>query len=124
MGFLVARVPDTLATRTFGARYVFAALSQTTLSATVRANVTFTPSLSVQLYGEPFTSGASASEPRELVRPGAWDFAYYRDDPNARVERLAGGDWRVTLSRDGRAVRTFAVPDQDARYRSLRGSAV
>jgi hypothetical protein len=124
MGYLVARVPDTLATRTFGARYVFGALTQTTLSATVRANVTFTPSLSFQLYGEPFTSGAGATDFRELVRPGAFDFAYYRDDPNARVERLASGDWRVTLSRDGRVVRAFEVANQDARFRSLRGSAV
>jgi hypothetical protein len=124
IGYLVAAVPDTLAKATYGTRYVFGPVEQTTLSATLRANVTFTPSLSLQLYTEPFTSGARVLELRELPRPRVRVLTRYAGDPNTRVDRLANGDFRVTLSQDGRVVRTFSVADPDARYRSLRGSAV
>ena len=49
-------VSDTLATSTLGARYVFADLDRTTVSFDTRLDVTFTPTLSLQLYLEPFIS--------------------------------------------------------------------
>jgi hypothetical protein len=124
IGYLVATVPDSTATATYGARYVFGPLEQTTLAASLRANVTFTPSLSLQLYAEPFTSGARSVDLRELRRARSAEIVSYRDDPSAHVVRLASGDYRVTRTQAGGVVRTFDVPDPDARYRSLRGSAV
>jgi hypothetical protein len=124
LGYLVARVPDTLATRTYGARYVFGALDQRTLSVSTRGSVTFTPALSFQLYAEPFTSGAAVSDFRELRRPRAWDFTYYARDPNATVRRDPSGDYAVELRQAGTPVTTFTIPNPDARFRSFRGSAV
>ncbi|GAC1514657.1 MAG: hypothetical protein NVS1B4_02820 [Gemmatimonadaceae bacterium] len=126
LGYVVASVPDTLARNTFGRRYVFSALEQSTLSGSIRANITFTPALTAQVYAEPFTSGATASNFRELLRPHSFDFSYYASDPRAQVVRENGGDYRVTLSQvpGGPPVTSFTVSNPDRRYRSLRGSAV
>ncbi|MEP6731092.1 MAG: DUF5916 domain-containing protein [bacterium] len=46
--------------------YAFAHLDQTTNSATVRLNYTFTPSVSLQLYTQPFVSKGNYSNVRQL----------------------------------------------------------
>ncbi|MDQ6886165.1 MAG: carbohydrate binding family 9 domain-containing protein [Gemmatimonadota bacterium] len=124
MAYLVAAVPDTLAPATYGTRYVFGALRQTTLSMSTRANLTFTPTLSLQLYAEPFTSGASATNFRELLRPKSFDLDSYANDPNVSVLRQTTGSYGVAIERDGQVVTRFVIPNPDASYRSLRGSAV
>ncbi|MDQ3948775.1 MAG: carbohydrate binding family 9 domain-containing protein [Gemmatimonadota bacterium] len=124
MGHLVTKVADTLATATFGTRYVFGTLSQRTLSMRVRTNVTFTPALSLQLYAEPFTSGAAVSSLRELLRPRSFDFEYYERAPDASVTRDASGNYTVVLARSGQEVTRFTVSNPDQSFRSLRGSGV
>jgi hypothetical protein len=49
-----------------GVHYTFAHLDQTTTSATVRLNYTFSPTLSVQAYGAPFVSKGTYSDIRQL----------------------------------------------------------
>lgn len=122
MGYLASTVDDPTATATYGTRYIFGALEQRTLSLTARANVTFTPALSFQLYVQPFTSGATVGDFRELLRPQSFDFDYFARSLGA-VTRDAAGDYHVTLSRDGRELR-FTIPNPDASFRSLRGNAV
>ncbi|HTE44645.1 MAG TPA: DUF5916 domain-containing protein, partial [Gemmatimonadaceae bacterium] len=59
--------------------YTFAYLDQTTTSATVRLNYTFTPSVSLQLYTQPFVSKGTYSNVRELSqtpRAAAYDARY------------------------------------------------
>ena len=52
-------------------RYVFAHLDQTTTSMTTRVNYTITPTLSLQVYAQPFVSAGIYSDYKELVRPRA-----------------------------------------------------
>ena len=47
--------------------YVFGRLDQTTVSMTTRLNYTLRPTLSLQLYAQPFVSGGAYSNIRELV---------------------------------------------------------
>jgi hypothetical protein len=47
-------------------QYTFARLDQTTTSATMRLNYTFTPNVSLQAYGQPFVSKGSYSNVRRL----------------------------------------------------------
>jgi hypothetical protein len=49
-----------------GTHYTFAHLDQTTTSATVRLNYTFTPSVSIQAYTQPFVSKGTYSDVRQL----------------------------------------------------------
>ncbi|HVE77522.1 MAG TPA: DUF5916 domain-containing protein [Gemmatimonadaceae bacterium] len=64
--------------------YTFARLRQTTVSATARVSFTATPALSFQLYGQPFVSGGSFTEWRELATPRARSYA-------ARFRPYGGG---------------------------------
>jgi hypothetical protein len=56
-------------------RYVFARLEQVTTSMTTRVNYTLTPTLSVQVYAQPFVSAGVYSNYKELVRPLADRYA-------------------------------------------------
>ncbi|HEX6533938.1 MAG TPA: DUF5916 domain-containing protein [Gemmatimonadaceae bacterium] len=53
------------------AHYTFARLNRTTLGITSRANFTFTPNLTLQVYAQPFVSSGRYSDWRELDRPRA-----------------------------------------------------
>ena len=124
IGYLVTSVPDTLAAETFGRRYVFGPQTQRTLSVSARANVTFTPSLSLQSYVEPFTSGATSNDFRELLHVRTHDLNIYATDRNVSVQRDAAGNYHVAISRNGTVVTRFGIPNPDVRFRSLRGNAV
>src|SRR5204863_1058713 len=70
-------VDDPLATATYGHRYIFAELHQTTISAGIRLNWTFTPKLSLQMYLQPLISAGDYELFKELARPGTYDFLVY-----------------------------------------------
>lgn len=72
--YYVEAIPDSLAIATFGTRYVFAALDQQSLSATMRLNWTFSPKLSFQLYSQPFLSAGHYSDFKSLAAPGTFTF--------------------------------------------------
>jgi hypothetical protein len=92
----VGTISDPSATDTYGARYLFAPLRQTTLAMETRLDLTFTPKLSLQLFAQPFISSGDFEQTAELVRPKSYEFT----------------EW------------TEAVPNFDFNLRSLRGTAV
>ena len=55
--------------------YVFGRLRQTTVGITGRFDYTITPTLTVQLYAQPFVSAGAYSDFKALVRPRATPFA-------------------------------------------------
>jgi hypothetical protein len=77
---------DALAT----SHYTFAHLDQTTTSATVRVNYTFTPSVTLQGYLQPFVSKGTYSNVRQLSatpRAAAYDDRYAPyDDPSVTTD--------------------------------------
>ncbi len=118
----VRRVDDALATRTFGARYVFADLQRTTVSLETRLDVTFSPALSLQLYLEPFVSVGDFGSLKEFAEPRTFDFLTYGIDVGTVTPEAGGG---LTVDPDGAGpAPSFAVSDRDFSYRSLLGNAV
>jgi hypothetical protein len=97
---------DPTATRTFGQRYVFAALTQEQLSAEVRLNWLFSPRLSVQLYAQPLIATGRYSDYKALAVPRTYTFNHWNDG---------------TSSFDST---TFTPAAQDFNLRSLRGTLV
>ena len=83
---------DPLATETFGKRYVFAGLDQTTVSAVMELNWTFSPRLSLETYAQPYISSGAYTHFRSLVRPRSYEFAPYAygDNPDFTVFSLKG----------------------------------
>ena len=88
----VTSASDRLATGTYGRRYVFGTLDQTTISASLRLNWTFSPRLSLETYVQPYLSSADYRDFRSLVRARSYDFApyAYAGDPAFTVRSLKG----------------------------------
>ena len=113
---------DTTATATFDRRYVFAELLQRTLDLTTRLDVTLAPSLSLQLYAQPFVSTADYMRFKELLAPRTTDFIVYGVTPGSTIEPDNGG-YRVDPDSAGPRPSTW-FSDPDFSMRSLRGNAV
>jgi hypothetical protein len=118
----VTTITDAAATRTFGRRYVFAPLEQTTLAIDTRLNVTFTPRLTLELYAQPFVSSNDFGGLKELRAARTFDFDRYGVDVGTAT---ADADGRTTVDPDGAGAATsFRVADRDFDLTSLRGNAV
>jgi hypothetical protein len=76
-----------------GTHYTFAHLKQSTRSATIRLNYTFTPSVSLQAYTQPFVSKGTYSNVRQLSStPRAEDYdARFAPYANPSVTNNPGG---------------------------------
>jgi hypothetical protein len=118
----VTRTLDPLATATYGTRYLFAGLDRTTLSFESRLNVTFSPTLSFELYVEPFVSTGDYGALKEFQAPGTFDFLTYGEDIGT-IARGEDGRYHVDPDGDGPAAE-FQVSDRDFSYRSLLGNTV
>jgi uncharacterized protein DUF5916 len=111
---------DGLASNTFGHRYVFADLDQTTVSASLRLNWIFTPRLSLEVYAQPLLSSGRYTGFKELARPRSYAFDPYpdpapTDDPD-----------RIVVDPDGAAGPATGqeIDDPNFSLASLRGNAV
>jgi hypothetical protein len=118
----VTRVTDPLATATYGSRYVFADLHRTTLSLDTRVNVTISPTLSFQLYLEPFISVGDYGALKEFRAPDTFDFLRYGTDIGTVSQNVDGA---YDVDPDGAdPAPGFQITDRDFSYRSLLGNAV
>ena len=88
----VTTATDPTATATYGRRYVFAALDQSTVGADLRLNWTFTPDLSLETYVQPFFSSGKYRDYRSLARPRTYEFDPYAfsGNPNFDFGSLRG----------------------------------
>ena len=117
----VTTVSDHAAVSTFGERYVFAPLDQTTVAVETRLAVTFTPNLTFELYAQPFVSGGKYRDLMELESPRTFDFLVYGQDAGS-VTRDSDG--RHAVDPDGTGSRNFPIGPLDFNFRSLLGNAV
>ena len=118
----VEDVEDPLASETYGARYVFADLEQTTLSMETRLNVTFTPDLSLEFYVQPFIATGDYGTLKELTSPGTFDFTRYGIDAGD-VTQGEEGDYVVDPDGTGPAD-SFTIENRDFNRTSIRGTGV
>jgi hypothetical protein len=117
----VGAFEDSLAVATYGTRYVFSAIRQTELSASLRLNWTFTPKLSLQVYAQPLISSADYFDFRELSRPKSFDFHTY---PASDVSYDSAEDTYTIDPDGGGPAQSFSFSQPDFDYRSLRGNVV
>ncbi|MEJ2206608.1 MAG: DUF5916 domain-containing protein [Gemmatimonadota bacterium] len=123
-GFYVTQRSDPTAAETYGGRYLFSELFQRSLNSTIRANVSLTPGLSVQLYAQPLLASGDYERFKELARPGTFEFLQYGVD-GASTSVFHEGENRYAVDPDGpgpAAPITFGNPDFS--FRSLRSNLV
>jgi len=65
---------DAAFTRTFGRRYLFANVDATELSMTTRVDWTFSPTLSLQVFAQPFVSANDFWGYKNFARPRSFEF--------------------------------------------------
>jgi hypothetical protein len=118
----VSTVADALATSTYGHRYVFADLHQTTLSMDTRLDWTFSTNFSLQLYAQPFVSAGGYDGFKELLAPRTMDFGVYGTDRGS-ISRSASGRYTIDADAAGPAA-PFQLGDPSFDIRSLLGDAV
>jgi len=122
----VTSTTDPTASATYGGRYIFADMLLKTLSASIRLNWTFTPTLSLQLYLQPLISSGDYTHFKELARPRSFDFTVYGTGSSTLAEvKSADGSVSFTADPDGPGPAppiTFSNPDFNTK--SLRGNAV
>ena len=115
----VGNFVDPYAVNTYGSRYVFATLSQKTLSANIRLNWTFTPQLGLQLYAQPLISAGNYHNYKELAKPSSYDFNFYGRNGSTITED--DGTYEVDPGGQGTP---FTFSDPDFNFKSLRGDAI
>ena len=110
-----------------GLRNVFAELEQHSLSMNTRLNATFSPTLTLELFAQPFLASGKYSDLKEYAAPRTGDVLLYGRDVGTVVEeRSAEGaleEYRVDPDGSGPAGE-FTVSNPDFNIRSLRGTAV
>jgi hypothetical protein len=113
-------IEDATATHTYGARYIFGDLDQTTLSANIRLNWSFSPTLSLQTYIQPLMSTGDYSAIKELARPDSYAFNVYGEGSSTFDPTTGVAD------PDGPAgpAAPIAIGNPDFDFVSLRGNAV
>jgi hypothetical protein len=120
----VRAVDDPTATAFFGRRYVFADLTQRTVSMDTRVAVTFTPSLTFELYVQPFIASADYARYKEFAAPRELTKRVYGVDVGTIAPR-AGDAAGFVVDPDGDGpAGAFDVDDPSFTLRSLRGNAV
>jgi hypothetical protein len=113
----VGAIADAGATQTFGRRYVFAQLDQTTLSASVRVNWAFTPNMSLQMYAQPLISSGNYFGYKQLVRPRSYEW----EPVGSGVPQYDAATDQIDLDGPGGANSAY---NPDFRITSLRGNAI
>jgi len=132
MAQIVTTQGDSSAVATLGTRYVFAELNEREFYATLRANVTFSPSLSFQLYAQPFTFSGDYRNFKELRARKTFTFNQYGRDNGSTIRDtvLASGTNSVpgyVVDPDGpadSAATRFTFANPDFRTRSVKVNAV
>ncbi len=110
---------DTLATTTYGARYVFAEIEQSQWSVPIRFNFAFTPDLTLEVYGEPFIASGRYDRFGELPAPRRRDLRVYGEAAGTAVAVDSAGTRTVTA--DGT---TFVIGNRDFNVASFRSNVV
>jgi hypothetical protein len=119
----VDKFDDPTAVNTYKTRYVFGEIKQHTLAANIRLNWTFSPTLSLQLFMQPFFAVGDYSNYKELAKPRTMDYNYYGQNGSTINYNQDDNVYYVDPDGSGPA-QEFSFDNPDFNFKSLRGTAV
>ena len=123
----VSAVADTTARAFYGSRYVMSDLRQRTLGLDTRLSLTFTPTMTLELYAQPFLAAGRYTNFEEYAAPrGNALLVYGRDRGTiAGVRDTTGRVTSYAIDPDGTGpAARFTIANPDFSQQSLRGNAV
>jgi hypothetical protein len=123
----VTAISDSTATGFYGTRYVVSNLEQRTLGLDTRLNVTFSPTMSLQLYVQPFFASGNYYDFKEYLTTRTTETAVYgKDRGTITSTRDAGGMvTQYAIDPDGiGGAKPFTIGNPNFSQQSLRGNAV
>lgn len=92
--------------------FLFGELKQTTVGMTLRSNVTFSPTLSLQVYAQPFISSGDYQGYKRVIQPRADRFLdQFEPLDGDRVQVDADGNLAVDVTGDGTVDANLDNPD-------------
>jgi hypothetical protein len=123
----VTAVDDPTATAFYGSRYVLSSLNQQTLGIDTRVSWTYSPTMSLELYMQPFFAAAHYYNFKEYAAPRTTLLRVYGRDQGT-ITQAIGRDGIVstyTIDPDGAGpAAPFTIDNPDLTETSLRGNAV
>lgn len=105
---------------TYGSRYVFAQIDQSTFLMQLRANYTIGPDLTLELYGEPFAASGRYYGLGELAAARGFNLRQYGTS-GTTIARSPAGDYTIT---DNGGADTLQISNPDFNILSFRSNAV
>jgi len=121
----VRAVEDPTAEGFFGQRYIFSTLDQRSVSMTTRLNVTFSPTMSLELFVQPLVSANNFAEFKEFDAPRERTKSIFGQDVGSVRTEGEPGSQVYFIDPDGAGpAAEFSIPDPDFNFRSLRGNLV
>ena len=119
----VRNIPDQFAGGTHNTRYILADLNQKALSADIRLNWIFTPTLSLQLYIQPLFAVGDYEKFKELTNPPTLDAKQYGTEGTQISYDAETNTYTVDPDAAGPAP-AFSFRNPDFNFKSLRGNLV
>jgi hypothetical protein len=123
----VQSIVDETATAFYGTRYVLADLDQRTLGLDTRVSMTFSPTMTLELYVQPFFAAGRYARFEEYASPRTTRLSVYGRDRGtiAAVRDTTDAVVAYTIDPDGvGAAKAFLIANPDFTQQSLRGNAV
>ena len=120
----ITSFPDPTATDFYGKRYIFAGFNQKQLAMSTRANVTFSPTLTFELFAQPLIFSGDYVSFNEFVTPRKRTQHTFKGDEIS--SSIVDGQKLYTIDPDGPGgpASAFTIGDPNFNFRSLRGNAV
>lgn len=119
----VTAVDDPTAVDTYGKRYVFAEIDRKGFELGTRVDWTFSPSLSLQMYLQPFVASGDYVDFKELDQPRTVNYNVYGVDSGTIAFDSTNSVYNIDPDGAGPAS-GFSFGNPDFNFRSLRGSAI
>ncbi|MEJ2202703.1 MAG: DUF5916 domain-containing protein [Gemmatimonadota bacterium] len=119
--FYVSQGRDTAAAATYGRRYLFAELKQASVDLTARVDLALSPTMTLQVYAQPFAAVGDYEGFSALAAPRSYNFLRYGE--GSSTIDLSDGVYTVDADGVGPA-EALSFSDPDFRVRSLRGNVV
>ena len=123
----VTAVTDPTATTFSGQRYVLSDVRQKQLRFDTRLNVTFSPTMTLELYAQPLLASGHYSDFKEFDAPRRAAYSVYGRDRGTvqTIVNASGNVQRYSIDPDGAGpANSFVLNNPDFNFRSLRGSVV